>query len=387
MTSPTSHSQPDDQPTSATYRRGDRVVLAHTSDPHTRLRPGDEGTIRRYEPHGQVLDVAWDNGSTLSLLLGESDRVRRLPAPHPADLGRQVREALRAAGAAAGRDAAAWWAQHTLAGQARGDVTDIARQVLSGIEDVVPLILDGLPTANRYLFAEDAERYTEHAPPNSPGWQDLSAQQRDQARWAWCGGYDDAAHAEAERQCRIILHPDGDDRDLTHVHPDHVRLGGTGVFAGDWAWQPNADGQMRIPVGFAGTLVDLWNGWAVFTCTRDVAQAIVADQQAARDNLRQSLAHNGIAEADLDRAVDQSMARLSFDGDIIVADATRLADDPEAIDRISPDADGRYVVMGRSWPWRPVHPYDCDRIVGAIPDPPTNDDTAQNLRPQGRADV
>ncbi|WP_157747259.1 hypothetical protein [Micromonospora echinofusca] len=30
----------------------------------------------------------------------------------------------------------------------------------------------------------------------------------------------------------------------------------------------------------------------------------------------------------------------------------------------------RYVVMGWSWTWLPVHPYDCDRIAGTIPDAP-----------------
>ncbi|MEV0003488.1 DUF4314 domain-containing protein [Micromonospora sp. NPDC050980] len=387
MTSPTSNSHPEDQPAAGTYRRGDRVVLAHTSDPHTRLRPGDEGTIRRYDPHGQVLDVAWDNGSHLSLLLGESDRVRRLLALHPADIGQQVREALRTAGAAAGRGAATWWAQHTLGGQARGDVTDIARRVLSGTEDIVPLILDGLPTADRYHLAEDPERYAQHAPPGAPAWENLNAQQRDQARWAWCGGYADAAHTEAARQCRMILHPDGDDRDLTHVHPDRVRLGGPGVFAGDWAWQPNADGQMRIPVGFAGILIDHWNGWAVFTCTRDVAQAIVADQQTHRDQFRQRLLDGGATNTDAEQQVDESLGRMSFDGDVIVADDSRVQADPDAVDRINPDADGRYVVMGWNWTWNAVHPYDCDRIVGAIPDPPTNDDAKQNLCPQGEADV
>ncbi|MFG1648386.1 DUF4314 domain-containing protein [Micromonospora sp. NPDC049275] len=385
MTSPTSNSDPEEQPAADHYRRGDRVALEHTSDSDTGLRPEAQGTVRRYDPQGQVLDVAWDGGSQLSLLLAEGDRVRRLPAPPTAELWQQVRDALRAAGAAAGRDAAGWWAQHTLGGQTRGDVTDIARRVLSGIEDIVPMILDGLPTADRYHLAADPERYAEHAPPDAPDWQDLSAQQRDQARWAWCDGYDDAAHAEAERQCRMLLHPDGDDRDLTHVHPDRVRLGGPGVFASDWAWQPNADGQMRVPVGFAGILFDLWNGWAVFTCSREVAEAIVADQQAARDSLRQSLAQDGLPEADLDRVVDQTMARLSFDEDAIVADFTRLQDDPDAIERVSPDADGRYVVMGRSWPWRPVHPYDCDRIVGAIPDPPAHGHADDGPRRAGEA--
>ena len=35
----------------APYQRGDRVALDATGDPHTRLRPGDEGTVTRYDPH------------------------------------------------------------------------------------------------------------------------------------------------------------------------------------------------------------------------------------------------------------------------------------------------------------------------------------------------
>jgi hypothetical protein len=60
------------------FRRGDRVALEHTDDPDTRLRPGDEGTVTRYAPglgKGQ-LDVRWDSGSTLSMLLHDGDRVR-----------------------------------------------------------------------------------------------------------------------------------------------------------------------------------------------------------------------------------------------------------------------------------------------------------------------
>ncbi|WP_262285459.1 hypothetical protein [Micromonospora sp. MA102] len=40
--------------------------------------------------------------------------------------------------------------------------------------------------------------------------------------------------------------------------------------------------------------------------------------------------------------VDESMARPRFDGDVIVADETRVHDDPEAIDRTMPDAHGQY---------------------------------------------
>jgi hypothetical protein len=170
------------------------------------------------------------------------------------------------------------------------------------------------------------------------------------------------------RQARIVAHPAGDDRDISHLHPDNVCFGGPGVFAGDWAWTANADGEMRVPVGFVGTLVDTWNGWAVFTCTRAVAEAIVADQQATRDRYRRHLAEQGITGERQDSMLDESMARLCFDGDVIVADETRVHDDPDALERISPDAHGQYLVMGRAWTWMPVHPYDCDRIAGDLPD-------------------
>ena len=64
------------------YRPGDRIALAETGDPHTRLRPGDEGTVTRYQPKPGQLDVRWDSGSTLSMLLNDGDRVR-LIAPTP----------------------------------------------------------------------------------------------------------------------------------------------------------------------------------------------------------------------------------------------------------------------------------------------------------------
>jgi hypothetical protein len=64
------------------FQRGDRVALEHAGDPHTRLRPGDEGTVTRYDTTLGHLDVRWDSGSTLSVLLDEGDRVRLVtPAP------------------------------------------------------------------------------------------------------------------------------------------------------------------------------------------------------------------------------------------------------------------------------------------------------------------
>ena len=66
------------------FERGDRVALEHTDDPHTRLRPGDEGTVTRYDPETGQLDVRWDSGSALSMLLDDGDRVR-LVTPASAD--------------------------------------------------------------------------------------------------------------------------------------------------------------------------------------------------------------------------------------------------------------------------------------------------------------
>jgi Domain of unknown function (DUF4314) len=58
------------------YQRGDRIALEYTADPHTRLRPGDEGTVTGYDPRLGQLNVRWDSGSTLAMLLGDEDRVR-----------------------------------------------------------------------------------------------------------------------------------------------------------------------------------------------------------------------------------------------------------------------------------------------------------------------
>ena len=70
------------------FERGDRVALEHTDDPHTKLRPGDEGTVTRYDPKLGQLDVSWDSGSTLSMLLDDGDRVR-LITPAPGEAGKE----------------------------------------------------------------------------------------------------------------------------------------------------------------------------------------------------------------------------------------------------------------------------------------------------------
>ena len=61
-----------------TYQRGDRIVLVHTGDPHTHLVPGTAGTVTGYDARLGQLAVAWDDGSTLAMLLHDGDQVRPL---------------------------------------------------------------------------------------------------------------------------------------------------------------------------------------------------------------------------------------------------------------------------------------------------------------------
>ena len=77
------------------FMRGDRVALEYTGDPHTRLRAGDEGTVTRYDPGPGQLDVRWDSGSTLSMLLNDGDRVRLVTPAPGAGLGETGKEQFR----------------------------------------------------------------------------------------------------------------------------------------------------------------------------------------------------------------------------------------------------------------------------------------------------
>lgn len=53
-------------------RRGDRVELVRTSDPHTDLKPGDRGTVTLVDSLGTV-HVEWDSGAMLGLVPGEDE--------------------------------------------------------------------------------------------------------------------------------------------------------------------------------------------------------------------------------------------------------------------------------------------------------------------------
>lgn len=50
-----------------------RIVLVRTDDQWTRLRPGSKGLLvgRRTTPFGDdIVDVSWEDGSSLSLIAG-----------------------------------------------------------------------------------------------------------------------------------------------------------------------------------------------------------------------------------------------------------------------------------------------------------------------------
>ena len=51
-------------------KKGDRIVLRSTTDPHTTLRRGASGTVIMVDDFGTV-HVDWDNGEQLGLVPGE----------------------------------------------------------------------------------------------------------------------------------------------------------------------------------------------------------------------------------------------------------------------------------------------------------------------------
>jgi hypothetical protein len=359
------------------YKAGQRVALVHTSDPYTRLRPGDTGTVRRHDQRQNIVEVSWDSGSTLSMCLDAGDRIEPVTTTAPPTGGpagdaaawATALQRMHVAGTEAGQTAAEWWAQGTIGARASGDIRLAARRILAGVNDADPAVLDTLPHFTSSAEAVDTTGWElfADATGDSAGWFGLHIQQRDEALAAYRDAFDTAAEDRVAELCHLAASPTG--RDVSHLHPDQVHVGRVGVFSGEWALTIDPDGHDRIEVGFVGTLVDYWNGWAVFSCTRPVAEAIVADQQRQRAQHRQNLRDEGVPEDDLDQRVDADLANLYFDGDVLVADRRALTYDPEAIVRVAPDSKGRYVVMGRSWCWEAVDPYACDRIVGDLPDP------------------
>lgn len=58
------------------YPKGTRVALVRMSDPYSKLKPGDEGTVDLVDDVGTIF-CHWDCGSSLGVVYGE-DAVRKL---------------------------------------------------------------------------------------------------------------------------------------------------------------------------------------------------------------------------------------------------------------------------------------------------------------------
>ncbi|WP_063763868.1 DUF4314 domain-containing protein [Actinoplanes subtropicus] len=209
-----------------TYRSGQRIVLVHTDDPFTDLRPGDKGTVTAFDAHQQMVAVSWDSGSELSMCLDAGDRIRVLaepaepgpvasstsdPSTNGAEHGRlhwgQVLHALRLTGAEAGHSAADWWAQDSVGGRAGGDTAVTARKILTGIDDGDPAVLDVLPTVARSAADGEPDFYTTTVD-SGPRWHELTAAEQQEALDAYHDSADTAVHDRITEHCRAAASPD-----------------------------------------------------------------------------------------------------------------------------------------------------------------------------------
>jgi hypothetical protein len=265
--------------------------------------------------------------------------------------------ALYNAGLHAGRDAADQWARTSLGQRV---LTRRRPNRSTGIGGQLVPYLGG---AGGWVTGDT---YQAVAGNDQPSWDELTDQQRDEVLGAHADGFDDGVH----ERCQVHLQaatPLLPWRMLPHLHPDRLRVGAVGVFAGSWSWQTGPFGQRRIPVGFVGTLRERGlDGRAVFACTRQVADAIVADQQRLRAFWRDELLDLGVRPQSCAAAVDLLLPAMSFAGDLLVVDETLVIGSPHTTARIAPDDDGEYVVMGGAWDWRAIDPHDCDRIIGEV---------------------
>jgi hypothetical protein len=278
--------------------------------------------------------------------------------------------ALAAVRDAAGRDGAAAadaWAHtalYALTAPERGDAARTALLRLDSGTDPDPR------TGPGDIRAALADVYSAAAGADAPAFDELALAWRDTLQTVYTDTHTRVRRQHAAAHCRTAwAGPAPSDRDWSHLTQDRVRIGGIGVFAGDWAWYRDDGDRDRIRVGFVGLLIDTWNGWAVFSCTRSVAEAIVADHGRMRAEMRADEIARGLSEPDAAATVDASVSAMWFDGDTIVVDQRTVDQDPDSIERIAVRDDGSWVVMGWNWCWTVVEPGDCDTIIGELPDP------------------
>jgi hypothetical protein len=164
------------------------------------------------------------------------------------------------------------------------------------------------------------------------------------------------------------IHAPHHDERIARIGCD-IRRGEVGIFADEDDWT-GPDGARRQPVGYVGVLEDGYDfDRAVFSCTRDVAEVIVAAHQREVAAERERHRLNGVPDDLLDVAVACTTTSMTWDGDEIVLDERGLQQDLFAIRRLVPEScyDGRYTIGAYVWPWVPVAAADCDSIIGDWP--------------------
>lgn len=97
-----------------------------------------------------------------------------------------IEDTVQEAGCRDGRNAAAWWIQDTIGGRANGDVHARALQILTGINDGDPAILDTMPTPPAHDLAGD-----------SHWWADLHT--------AYTDGFQQGCEAAVVAACQTLL--------------------------------------------------------------------------------------------------------------------------------------------------------------------------------------
>ncbi|MFI7543774.1 hypothetical protein [Actinoplanes sp. NPDC049599] len=353
------------------FRPGQRVALTRTHDMTNPPHVGRQGTVLTYEPAAQTVTVRWDDGTITEIRLAGGDGLAIQPSPVPIgeDMWQQLLASVTARGAGDGLRAADAWSRGRT-GCSPEQVRGTARQILQVLDDDEDLDETLAPQydASGFALPPTSRQLSRLLAVGGQAGQPVPQTRWRQAAWTYRDAFETAVRERSGGWARRTLIPRAGGRDLTELRPDQVRVGRVGVFSGEWMWTHPDDGPDFLRMGFVGTLIDRWNGWAVFSCTRPVAEAIVAEQQHRRAHELQILVAGGMTPQQARREVDTMLADLHFDGEVIVADQRVRSDDPEAIERTAPDPDGRYVVMGRNWCWEAVDPYRCDHIVGELPD-------------------
>ncbi|GIM90103.1 hypothetical protein [Paractinoplanes toevensis] len=73
------------------YQSGQRILLIRTSDPHTALRPGALGTVRRHHRHTNIVDIDFDTADSVSMRLDDANQIAAVDQPtelgHPTGTG------------------------------------------------------------------------------------------------------------------------------------------------------------------------------------------------------------------------------------------------------------------------------------------------------------